>query len=51
MNLATELLVSSHQADLRREASRRRLAAVLERCRTWLFGIVPVGRPCDASCT
>jgi hypothetical protein len=50
MNLTTELLVSSHQADLRREASRRRLATVLERCQRWLLGIVPLGRSCDASC-
>ena len=50
MNLAIDLLVASHQADLRREAGERRLSAVLDRCRRWLFGFIPVTQPCQTCC-
>jgi hypothetical protein len=46
MDLTTELLVPSHQADLRREARARRLGNAVPRCRRLLFGILPVSEPC-----
>jgi hypothetical protein len=47
MDLTTELLVPSHQADLRRAARARRLGATVDRCLRLRFGFVPVREPCD----
>jgi hypothetical protein len=47
MNLTIELLVSSHQADLRRESRARRVSAMVDRCRRLLFGILPISEPCE----
>lgn len=50
MNMAIDLLVASHQADLRREARARRLSSLVDRCGRWLFGIVPISQPCQTCC-
>jgi hypothetical protein len=50
MNLAVELLIASHQADLWREARERRLSALLDQCRRWLFGVIPVTQTCQTCC-
>jgi hypothetical protein len=50
MDLTTELLVSSHQADLQRAARAHRLSAMVDRCRRWLFGFLPVTEPCQTCC-
>ena len=47
MDLTTELLVPSHQADLRRAARARRLGASVNRCLRLRFGFLPVREPCD----
>jgi len=47
MDLTTELLVASHQADLRRAARARRLSASVDRCLRLRFGFLPVREPCD----
>jgi hypothetical protein len=50
MDLTTELLVASHQADLRRAARAQRLGAMVNRCRRWLFGFLPMTQPCQTCC-
>jgi len=47
MDLTTELLVPAHIANLHREARIRRRGAMVNRCRRWLFGILPVSEPCE----
>jgi hypothetical protein len=49
MNTINELLARAHQDDLLREARSHRQAALLERCRRRLFGILPASRRCQAS--
>lgn len=50
MTLAWELLASVREAEIARAARERRMAALVRRCRDWLFGVVPITRPCT-SCT
>ena len=50
MDLTTELLVESHQADLRRAARARRVASMVDRCRRRVLGFLPVTEPCQTSC-
>jgi hypothetical protein len=47
MDLTTELLVPSHQADLGRAARARRLGATVDRCLRLRFGFLPVREPCE----
>jgi hypothetical protein len=49
MTLALEMLASVREAEVERAARSRRLVA-LARCRAWLFGVLPIARPCT-SCT
>lgn len=51
MDLTTELLVPAHMADLEREASIRRRGAMVDRCRRWLLGFLPIREPCLTCCT
>jgi hypothetical protein len=50
MTLEWELLASVREAEVERTAQSRRLVALVGRCRTWLFGVLPIARPCT-SCT
>lgn len=47
MDLTTEMLVPSHQADLRRAARAKRLGALVDRCRRLRFGFLPMREPCN----
>ena len=51
MDTRIEMLAHARHDDLERRAARRRLDAVVGRCRRKLLGIFPISRasrPCDA---
>jgi hypothetical protein len=50
MTLSLELLASAREAEVERATRSRRLAALVARCHTWVFGVLPIARPCT-SCT
>jgi hypothetical protein len=46
MDLVTELLASTREADVRRMARSRRMESLIETCRRRLFGVLPISQPC-----
>jgi hypothetical protein len=47
MDLVTELLASTREADVRRIARTRRMQSLIETCRRRLFGVLPTSQPCE----
>jgi hypothetical protein len=46
MDLVTELLASTREADVRRMARSRRMESLIETCRRRLFRVLPISQPC-----
>lgn len=49
MAFPIELLGQARLADLERERERIQRASLVETCRRWVLGILPVARPCDTA--
>jgi hypothetical protein len=47
MNLTTEMLASAHEADVRRTARAREQRRLIQTCRRWLLGVLPIRAACE----
>ena len=47
MDLRTEMLASAHEADVQRTLRAREQQRLIQTCRQWLLGFLPIRGACD----